>query len=165
MLAGGFRAWQAEGRPTTTEPTPVPSAQTPVLDDRPGLFVASDDVLAVVEDGGACLVNALDASDFTARETTDYARAGRIPGSLNVPASGLLAADGTFVPVPELQQRFADVLARPGRKILYCGGGIAACADALALTLLGEADVALYDASCTKWSADLALPVEVEAAG
>ncbi len=47
---------------------------------------------------------------------------------------------------------------------MYCGGGIAACADALALTLLGEADVAVYDASLEEWAADPSLPMEVEAA-
>lgn len=163
VLDGGYPAWQAAGLPTTSEPTAVPAGGAPLLDDRIELFVDRDDVLSVVESGSACLVNALDASDFTARETTGYARAGRIPGSLNVPASGLLAGDGTFLPAPILRDRFADVLARPGRKIMYCGGGVAACADALALTLLGEEYVAVYDASYEEWAADPALPVEVEA--
>ncbi|MET0928742.1 MAG: rhodanese-like domain-containing protein [Aeromicrobium sp.] len=46
--------------------------------------------------------------------------------------------------------------------MLYCGGGVAACADALALTLLGEKDVAVYDSSYEEWAADPTLPVEVE---
>jgi len=43
--------------------------------------------------------------------------------------------------------------------ITYCGGGIAASADAFLLTLLGAKDVALYDGSLTEWAADPALPL------
>lgn len=162
VLDGGFVTWQAEGRPTTSEPTRVSAGRPPTLDDRSELFADRDEVLSVVEHGGACLVNALDSSDFTAHETSGYARAGRIPGSLNVPAFSLLHEDGTFLPVPVLRERFADALTHPGRKVMYCGGGVAACANALALTLLGEADVAVYDGSYEEWAADPSLPVEVE---
>ena len=60
-----------------------------------------------------------------------------------------------------MRGHFADVLARPGRKITYCGGGIAATADALALYVLGETDVAVYDGSLREWTADERLPLEV----
>jgi thiosulfate/3-mercaptopyruvate sulfurtransferase len=53
------------------------------------------------------------------------------------------------------------VLSRPGRKVTYCGVGIAATVDALALTVLGESDVALYDGSLQEWTSNPALPVEV----
>ena len=161
VLDGGFAAWRAEGRPTTADATVVASGPAPDLVDRGELFVGRDEVLAAVRDGRTCLVNALDTDDFEATGSTRYVRPGRIPGSLSVPASGLLSDDGTFLPEHLLRQRFAAVLARPGRKVLYCGGGVAACADALALTLLGEQDVAVYDASYEEWAADPSLPVEV----
>ena len=44
--------------------------------------------------------------------------------------------------------------------INYCGGGIAASADALALVMLGHPDVRLYDASMSEWSNDPGLPME-----
>ena len=44
--------------------------------------------------------------------------------------------------------------------INYCGGGIAASADALALIMLGHKDVKLYDASLSEWAKDPALPME-----
>ena len=49
-------------------------------------------------------------------------------------------------------------LARP-RVICYCGGGIAATMDALALTLIGYGNVAVYDGSMQEWAADPALPM------
>jgi thiosulfate/3-mercaptopyruvate sulfurtransferase len=46
------------------------------------------------------------------------------------------------------------------RTITYCGAGIAASSDALALTLLGVPNVAVYDGSLAEWSADPSLPME-----
>ncbi len=44
--------------------------------------------------------------------------------------------------------------------IVYCGGGIAATADALALTMLGHTKVKIYDASLSEWAKDESLPME-----
>jgi len=162
VLDGGFAAWHAEGLPTTSAPTPTLHAEPFVPRERSRLFVDRHDVLSIVDDGGACLISALDATDFAATRSDRYARPGRIPGSVNVPASGLLGADGRLWSTEVLAQRFAPALARPGRKVAYCGGGIAASLDALVLTLLGERDVAVYDASMHEWAADPSLPMEVE---
>jgi thiosulfate/3-mercaptopyruvate sulfurtransferase len=52
-------------------------------------------------------------------------------------------------------------VSRPGRNVTYCGAGIAATSDALALTLLGESDVAVYDDSLQEWTSNAELPLEV----
>lgn len=161
VLDGGFGRWKAEGRPTTAEATPPAPAASFTATDRPELVADTAEVLAVVNDGGACLINSLTADDFTATSTDRYPRPGRIPGSLNVPVFDLLAEDGRFRSPDALREHFADVLSRPGRKITYCGGGIAATADALALHLLGETDVAVYDGSLREWTSDASLPLEV----
>jgi thiosulfate/3-mercaptopyruvate sulfurtransferase len=49
------------------------------------------------------------------------------------------------------------------RVIAYCAAGIAAAADALALTLLGHRNVAIYDGSLFEWVADENAPIEVGA--
>ncbi|BCJ68960.1 sulfurtransferase [Polymorphospora rubra] len=162
VLDGGFRKWTAEGRPTTAGAQSYPAAEF-VGSPRPDLFAELAEVERVVESGsGACLINSLSPQDHHATQTNSYARPGRIPGSVNVFVGALLdPTDGTFKPVDELRAIFADVLARPGRKVTYCGGGIAATGDALALTLLGEDDVAVYDGSLREWTSDPRLPLEV----
>jgi thiosulfate/3-mercaptopyruvate sulfurtransferase len=65
-----------------------------------------------------------------------------------------------FLPADVLRQRFAAVGALDKQVITYCGGGIAASADALALVMLGHTDVKLYDASLSEWAMDPMLPME-----
>lgn len=164
VLDGGFGRWKDESRPTTWVPTPPPATRPAALTlrDRPELFVGKADVLEVVEHGGATLVNALSAEYFTAREATSYARPGRIPGSVSVPAGDLVDDQGSLLALDDLRDRMSVATSDGGRKIVYCGGGISASLTALALTLLGERDVAVYDASFGEWAADGSLPVEVE---
>jgi thiosulfate/3-mercaptopyruvate sulfurtransferase len=121
-------------------------------------MAAKEDVLAAIDDGATCIVNALSAAQHRG-EVDTYARRGHIPGALNVPAGELVdPVTGRYLPPDELRERFADVLAKP-RVVTYCGGGIAATSDAFALTLLGHRDVAVYDGSLTEWAADPALPL------
>ncbi|KXK61260.1 hypothetical protein AWW66_14470 [Micromonospora rosaria] len=162
VLDGGFGKWTAEGRPTRSGAESYPPAEF-VGTPRPELFADLAEVRQVVENGGgACLVHSLSPEDYRATETVSYPRPGRIPGSRNVFVAALLdPADGTFRPVPELRELFQEVQAEPGRKVTYCGGGIAATGDALALRLLGETDVAVYDGSLMEWTSDPSLPLEV----
>ena len=92
----------------------------------------------------------------------DYGRKGHIKGSVNVPYGSLVNADGTFREEGALRDAFAsvDALARP-RVICYCGGGISATMDALALTLLGHPNVAVYDGSMSEWVQDENLPMAI----
>ena len=113
-----------------------------------------------LEDPSILLVNALSA-ELHRGEQSRYGRAGHIPGSVNVPARSLLAEDGRFRPAGELR----DALSGSGaleadRVIAYCGGGISATNDALALAVLGRGDVAIYDGSLREWAADPDLPLE-----
>ena len=82
----------------------------------------------------------------------------------NVPYAALLNPDGTWRDDADLRALFAGVGAfeRP-RAICYCGGGISATMDALALTRLGHPSVAVYDGSMSEWSRDPTLPMELGA--
>ncbi|HET8977553.1 MAG TPA: rhodanese-like domain-containing protein [Solirubrobacteraceae bacterium] len=65
-----------------------------------------------------------------------------------------------YRPPDELRELFGDVLDAE-RIITYCGGGIAAASDALALRLVGHPNVAVYDGGLIEWSADRRLPLEL----
>jgi thiosulfate/3-mercaptopyruvate sulfurtransferase len=152
VLNGGWTKWTLEGRPVTSEKALRPSGAF-VAQFRPELIATREEVIADLQDGGTCILNALPADSF---------REQRIPGSVSVPYPELMDADtGAFLPLDRLKQRFdeADVLNR-NRVLVYCGVGISATTDAFLLTLLNARNVAVYDGSMQEWTADSALPVE-----
>jgi thiosulfate/3-mercaptopyruvate sulfurtransferase len=152
VLDGGWTAWTAEGRPTDIGHV-EPSPRIFEAAERPELWASKAEVEAVVRgERPATLISATTPAEFTGE-----AGRGHIPGSINVPAGRLLdRATNTVLPVVSLLDHFG---APDGQVIAYCNGGIAATLDALALTLLGHREVAIYDGSLSEWSADPAAPL------
>jgi thiosulfate/3-mercaptopyruvate sulfurtransferase len=160
VLNGGWRKWTLEGRPTSTAPCAYPPARF-VAQPRPEGFAGKAAVLAGLGARATCVLNALTEEQHRGGGVA-YGRPGRIAGTANVPARSLVdPKTHAYLPAEALRERFraAGALAA-GRVITYCGGGIAASSDALVLTLLGHADVAVYDASLSEWAADPSLPME-----
>lgn len=161
VLDGGWQKWRREGRAVETGPArPCPPTPFAVRSQRP-LMVGKEEVLRAIGDGAVCTLNALSPEQHIGAGGNSYGRPGRIKGSVNLPAARLVdPATGAFLPAAELRRRFEAVGAFDKRVITYCGGGIAASADAFALAMLGHPDVRLYDASMSEWAADPALPME-----
>jgi thiosulfate/3-mercaptopyruvate sulfurtransferase len=160
VLDGGWHGWMRGGRPVSSEPPPARPAARFTPRPRPGLIAGKDDVVRAMTDGSTCIVNALSAAQHRGEEA-GYPRPGHIPGAANVPARSLLdPATQRFLPQTELERLFAGI-AEMSEVVTYCGGGIAATADAFALTLLGHRNVSVYDGSLLEWASDPALPLEV----
>ena len=173
VLNGGWRKWEGEGRPVSTEPAAYPPANF-VLRPRPELIADKEDVLAAIGDRSVSIVNALLEPEYTGDPAfphhygrPGHIRPGHIPSSVNVPFAAVVEMNGDtrFVPADELRGRFAAAGALDSERVLtYCGGGIAASQTAFLLTLLGQGNVAVYDGSLTEWAADPALPLVTGAA-
>lgn len=163
VLDGGFAKWSAEGRPLSTDTSSYP----------PGDFVPSrnserwadkDKVLDAIEDGDICTINALSPGVYSGSADMHYGRKGHITNSINIFYDTVMN-EGCFRSAEALHKIFTDkgVLDKP-RTIAYCGGGISATIDALALALIGYDDVSVYDGSMGEWASDKSLPlVEGEA--
>lgn len=166
VLDGGLKKWRAEGRPLSTETTAYPAAASLALNDRRGLLTGKDGVLQGLESTTTVVINCLDDARHKGTSPYHYGRPGHITGSVNVPAAALFGPDRTFKPPAELRALFAAHGIEPGsdrQVVTYCGGGIAATADAFALTaLLGHKHVAVYDNSLQEWAADPRLPMSVD---
>ena len=163
VLDGGFARWTAEGRPVETESRSYRAVKA-VITERPDAWADKHDVLAAIDDGGVCTINALSAGVHSGEAEMNYGRKGHIKGSRNGPYAALLDAEGRYRSDAELRALFEAVGAfeRP-RVIFYCGGGISATMDALALTRLGHPSVAVYDGSMSEWTKDPNLPMETGA--
>ena len=86
---------------------------------------------------------------------------GHIPGAVNHHFLRNLE-NGRFRPPDELRDAFAQALggARPEQVVCYCGSGVTACHDLLALEHAGLPGARLYPGSWSEWVADPARPVE-----
>lgn len=160
VLDGGWQKWQAEARPSVTGGEAYsPARFTP--QPRPQLLAGKQDVLAALGRRGVALIHALPPPIFEGKVRA-FPRPGRIPGSRNVWCDSLVdPVTRTYKPHAQLRQAFATSGALAAdRVITYCGGGIAASSDALALVALGVENVAVYDGSLAEWTADPSLPLE-----
>jgi len=161
VLDGGWHKWCAENRPTSTSPTAYPRGRfTPRL--QPALFATKDEVHSSLGRPEITLVNALSADEHRGAAPTRFPRAGRIAGSRNVYCQSLIDPEAkTYRPAAELRELFEHTGALQAKRVItYCGAGIAASSDALALTLLGVRNVSVYDGSLAEWTADPTLPME-----
>lgn len=161
VLDGGLAKWLAEGRPVSSAPCSYPQTSYRAR-LRESLWATKQEVLAGVDASSVCTINALPRALHTGEAEMGYARPGRIQGSTNVPFHELLDDDsGTLRPRDELREHFERAGAfERDRVISYCGGGIAATLNALALTVAGHPNVAVYDGSLDEWSSDPAMPME-----
>lgn len=159
ILDGGWEKWEREQRPVESECRPYATARFTAT-ANPTMWASKDDVLQAIHNPSVCMINALQP-DIYDGQIPRYGRPGHIPGSHNVYYNTLLDQEtGTYLPAEQLKPLFDAVgaLARP-RAVLYCGGGVSATLDAIALTMLGHKDIAVYDGSMFEWCMDPALPL------
>lgn len=164
VLNGGLKKWKAEGRPLD-DGGPVPRTArhfTPLLNNE--LVRDLDEMRGYVESGGMQIVDARPKVRFEGGqpEPRPGLRAGHIPGSKNVPASTILNADGTLKDKAELEQIFRDAGIDPQKPVVAsCGSGVTASMLALALSVLGQRNVPVYDGSWAEWGQEtIGTPIE-----
>jgi len=158
VLDGGLTAWTAQERSTELgHVEPEPAVFEPR--EREDAWVDKSYVERVVRgDEPATLVCSVPSKEFSG-ETAVRSRAGVIPGSVSVPAAGLVDRQTrTALPDAVLRDVLAPALRSP-RVVAYCNGGVAAAAAALHVVRLGGDDVAVYDGSLNEWAADPVAPL------
>jgi thiosulfate/3-mercaptopyruvate sulfurtransferase len=108
----------------------------------------------------AVVLDARAPERFEGRVEPIDARAGHIPGAKNAPfAQNLASPQGPFLPAEELAQRYATLGATTSPAVVaYCGSGVTACHDLVALALAGREDALLYEGSWSDWASDPTLP-------
>ncbi len=162
VLNGGWSKWIGEGRPVSAEPCAYPPGEFTGR-ARAGSFLSREEVFTAIGDDGVRLIHALTPSVYDGtNDTLIFGRRGHIRGSVNVPSGTLHDPDtGAYLPAAGLRERFDAVRAGEADKIItYCGGGVNACDNALALCLLGYRNVSVYDGSMSEWGNDPSLPLE-----
>jgi thiosulfate/3-mercaptopyruvate sulfurtransferase len=124
----------------------------------PGRFTAREadrsrvlDYNAVRKLRGVPLVDARAGERYRGEKEPIDPKAGHIPGALSAPFSGNLGPDGRFKSPDELRRRFEDLGAQDGA-VFYCGSGVNATHDMLAMEVAGLPNARLYAGSWSDWS-------------
>ena len=161
LLDGALPAWLSAGFAVATgEHVPEPGTVTLTPGQSP--MLALEDVERFASEHA--LLDARAPERFSGETEPIDPVAGHIPGARNLPAASLLDASGRFLPVTELERRFAAVIA-PGAEVgAYCGSGVTASHALFALALTGRAG-ALFPGSWSQWSNHPELPVATGVAG
>lgn len=156
VLDGGFAAWRAAGFAIERE---VNTVQAGDFEPRPGGMPLLDAGAAAVVARDGVLLDARAPERFRGESEPVDPVAGHIPGAVNVPAAALVEVDGRFLDADVLRRRFEDVGVREGIAVgAYCGSGVAAAHEVLALSLAGI-PAALYVGSWSDWITDPGRPV------
>lgn len=146
VLNGGLQGWLDDGGELTTERTEP--------DSRPYYFTPDNSLVADVE---TLLTNAADHRLLDARALPRYrgdeepldAKAGHIPGAVNAEFTRNLTDTGRFQSAESLKQRFATIADK--NLVCYCGSGVTACHNILAITEAGLPMPRLYPGSWSEW--------------
>ncbi len=160
VLDGGWPHWQQAGYPVRSgveeRPRRTFSARL-----RPELLVEVTEVAAAARGAGACVMDARSPERYRGENETIDPVAGRIPGAISAPYADNLGPDGLFLPPAELQARYEKLLgeARPAQAIVYCGSGVTAAHNLLAMAHAGLGDGRLYAGSWSEWITNRDRPI------
>ncbi len=161
VLDGGLGAWQADGHPVETGPartaTPAAFTAVPWPLDR---IASADEAGAHAASGGAVL-DARAYERYTGEVALIDPRPGHMPGARSAPWNAVLGPDQRLRGPEELRAHFEALGAADGDAIAYCGSGVSACMNIVAMEHAGLVPARLYPASWSGWSRDPDRPVEL----
>jgi len=159
VLDGGYAAWTKAGRPVETGPPASAPAE--------GDFTASPGHLPLLDADGAAalartgvLLDARAGARYRGETEPVDPVAGHIPGAVSAPTAENVTKDGTFLPPDSLTRRFAALgVSADGATVgAYCGSGVTAAHEVLALTLAGI-PASLYTGSWSEWITNPSRPI------
>lgn len=156
VLDGGIQAWIASGgalETTTPDPVNAPSLE---LGARAEMVVDKAQVRAMVEGGRGLILDARAAERYEGKVEPVDARPGHIPGAKSAPfAANLTRPGGPFRAREELERDYRALgVGAQSPVVAYCGSGVTACHDLLALAVAGFDDALLYEGSWSEWAGD-----------
>jgi thiosulfate/3-mercaptopyruvate sulfurtransferase len=162
VLDGGWNAWVKAQHPVTNQIPGIAAARF-VPRPRPEAALDARAVAARAGKPGPLLLDARIPSRYRGENETLDPVAGHIPGAVNRPWQLNLETEGRFKTAAELRKEFGGTLEghAPEQVTHYCGSGVTACHNLLAMEVAGLAGSRLYPGSWSEWCSDAARPVAV----
>jgi thiosulfate/3-mercaptopyruvate sulfurtransferase len=161
VLDGGWRSWLEAGLPVETGPR-LPDVADFSPHPQPGFFVTSQEVEKFFLDPAYCLLDARSVDRYHGLNETIDPVAGHIPGAVSAPYQDNLDSSGRFKTQAVLRERYRLLLGShsPDQTIVYCGSGVTAAHNILAMEYAGLTEARLYAGSWSEWIIDPKRPVD-----
>ena len=160
VLDGGWAAWQVAGSKTATgEESNLARTFTPT--PRPELALDADKVMGILLDPSYTLVDSRGPERYRGNAEPLDTEGGHIPGAVNIPFANNLTETG-FKSLEELRTSFEPLLENhaAGDLVFYCGSGVTAAHNILALQHAGLGEAKMYPGSWSEWITDENRPIK-----
>ncbi len=154
LLDGGIDAWDG---PLEVEPTVRPPVRVPVVPWPVEALATIDEVAAVAGSPDGTVLDARGAERYRGEVEPVDPRAGHVPGAVNAPFAANLVVDGPgagrFLSPDRLADRYGTLgVTDAATTVAYCGSGVSACHDLLAMEHAGLGRGRLFVGSWSQWS-------------
>ena len=160
VLDGGWDAWRRVPHPVADQIPVIAAARFSAL-HRAELVQDTAAIAAKLGNPGSLLLDARAPNRYRGENETLDPVAGHIPGAANRFFQLNLDADGKFKPAKILRQEFDELLGNNSSEQVthYCGSGVTACHNLLAMNIAGLAGSRLYSGSWSEWCSEPSRPV------
>jgi thiosulfate/3-mercaptopyruvate sulfurtransferase len=161
VLDGGWSRWMREGRPARSGEE-VRQDTTFSGQPRRHLLADVDEIAGRLDDPSLLLIDSRAPERYEGHVEPIDRAAGHIPGAANRHYAANLSEEGTLLPADVLREQFHRLLAEhtPAETVMYCGSGVSACQNLLAMAHAELDGARLYPGSWSEWSSNPARPVE-----
>ncbi len=157
VLDGGFSAWNEAGQVVTDEVSVLPPSTFGI---RPGLTRQVS--AAEIQSFAGLVLDARDEARYRGEAEPIDPVAGHIPGAICAPFAGNVDDGGQLHSTSQLRRRFAELGVEDQDVVCYCGSGVTATHNILAMVHAGLDEPALYPGSWSEWITDPDRPIAAE---
>ncbi|MQR96380.1 sulfurtransferase [Fictibacillus phosphorivorans] len=157
VMQGGYTHYKEKGYVISSKmPIEKPAHFTPKV--RDDMLKNKDDVLCEMKNDGTLIVDAREFQRYIGKiEPIDH-KAGHIPNAINIPWESHLQEPGWWKSRQDLQSMY-NGMDEKKPVIVYCGSGVTACVNILAMDEAGIANKALYAGSWSDWISYVENPI------
>lgn len=152
VLDGSYSAWKSEGFPTSTLIPTVAKTQFTGSQNLE-MIVGAEEVESAINNPKRLLIDARSHDRFIGQNEVIDPVAGHIPGAVNRPVTENINSLSKFKTSTELNEEFKHLigLRKTNNVILYCGSGVTACHNYLAMEIAGFNGAKIYAGSWSEW--------------
>ena len=162
VMDGGWPRWINENRPVSNK---IFSSKPKVFTGNPqnNLYLMAEDVLECCDDDKVCILDARNVERFTGEKENIDSIAGHIPSAISAPHTINVDENGNWKSKSELRRLYIELLegCPVENAVSYCGSGITACQNILAMYYAGMGLCRIYLGSWSDWINDPKRPVSV----